>query len=108
MRLLRVLSVIWCITHASAASVTLTVSNSGSALTDFQQKFTLAAFGTLGGNFNTMRVYAGGTCCSQTPLPQWIEDPTVSTNAVVWVKIPSLTNNMLLTVIDGNSTRLVW
>jgi hypothetical protein len=101
MRLLRALLVIFAITDCIAQSsyVTLIVTNSGPPLTNFQLKFTLTAFGTLSGNFNSMRVYVEG---QQTPVPQWIEDPTVSTNAVVWVKVPSLTNNMVLTVTDGN------
>lgn len=102
MWLLRVLLVISSITACITQNsyVTLTVTNSGPPLTNFQLKFTLNAFGTLSGNFNRMRVYVEG---QQTPVPQWIEDPTAVTTAVVWVKIPNVVNNMILTVTDGNS-----
>jgi hypothetical protein len=81
------------------SSVTLTVTNSGPALTNFQLKFTLTAFGTLSRNFNTLRVYVAG---QQAPVPHWIENATAVTTAEVWVKIPSLVNGMILTVTDDN------
>ena len=80
----------------------ITISNSGSALTDCQINVTVSYVSSMQSNFNDIRFTdVGGNI-----LPYWIESKTDSTSANVWIKVSSILASPSTTTIYlyyGNS-----
>jgi hypothetical protein len=74
--------------------VPVTITNSGSALTDFQvavtiNTATLVTAGKMNSAGNDIR-FTDGDCC--TPLPYWIESGINTATTKIWVRVPSIPN----------------
>ncbi len=67
----------------------ITVSNSGSSLTDYQVNLTVAYDSDMQTDFDDLRFT---TSDGITELNYWLESKTDSTTAKIWVKIPTLVN----------------
>lgn len=79
---------------------TVTLSNSGEALTDYAINFTLNYKSSYGSTFQDLRFYNEAT---NTVLSHWYESVTNGTSVDVWLKIPSFTNGTRIKVSTGNS-----
>jgi prepilin-type N-terminal cleavage/methylation domain-containing protein len=80
---------------------TVTVSNSGSTLTDYQVKLSVTYDSDMQSDFDDLRF----STASGTILNYWIESYTASTSAVVWVKVPTIANPSTdITMYYGNGS----
>src|ERR1035437_2817591 len=77
--------------------VPITVTNSGTGVTNYQQKMTLSFVSNhMNSDFSDIRFTASdGT----TLLYYWVESYIASTSAIVWVKVPSIAANPTTTTI---------
>lgn len=80
---------------------TLNVNNTGGTLTDFVVNFNLNYKNAFATNFQDLRFYDSGT---NTLLSHWYETVVNSSNANVWLRIPSLVNGMKVGITVGNSS----
>lgn len=84
-----------------AIPTTITLSNSGQALTNFAVNFTLNYKSSYGTTFQDLRFYDEAT---NTLLSHWYESVTNGTSANVWLKLPTFTNGTRIKVSTGNSS----
>jgi len=80
---------------------TITISNSGSSLTDFVVNFSLGYKASYATNFQDLRFYDETT---GTLLSHWYESVSNSSSANVWLKVPTLTNGRRIKVTTGNAS----
>lgn len=80
---------------------TLNVYNTGGPLTDFVVNYTLNYKNAFAANFQDLRFYDTTT---NTLLTHWYESVVNSSNANVWLRIPSLVNGMKVGITVGNSS----
>ena len=82
----------------------VTISNSGSLLTDFQVRVNVSYDSDMRSDFGDLRFTASdGT----TLLNYWVESYVASSSAVVWVKVPSIPGgNSTIYMYYGNPTAL--
>jgi len=76
----------------------VTITNTGSALSDYQVKIILPYDADMKSDFSDIRFT---TDDGATEIPYWIESKTDSVEAVVWVKVPSIT-------ASGNTTIYIY
>lgn len=94
----------------------VTITNTGSAQTDYQVKLSITYDSDMNADFSDLRF----TNSSGTVLPYWVETKTDSTSATVWVKVDSLGGNTTTdiymyygnasatTASDGNNVFLLF
>jgi hypothetical protein len=85
----------------SKSSTTITLNNSGSALTDHVINFSLAYNASYATNFQDLRFRDETT---GTILQHWYESVSNSSSANVWLKVPTLTNGRRINVTTGNAS----
>jgi len=80
----------------------VSITNSGSALTNYQVKLTVAYDSDMQADFDDLRfTSSNGT----TELSYWLESKTNSSTATIWVKIPSLASGSnTIYVYYGNAS----
>lgn len=80
---------------------TVTLSNSGGALTNHVVNFTLSYKSSYSNNFQDLRFYNES---NNTLLSHWYETVSNNTSANVWLAIPSLPNGTRIKVSTGNTS----
>ena len=78
----------------------ITISNSVSEnLTDYQIKLNVSYDPDMNADFSDLRfTYYNSTIQKETKIPYWIEEYTESTNATIWIKVPSIPANTTATI----------
>lgn len=84
----------------SKSPTTITLNNSGTALTDYVINFSLGYKASYAANFQDLRFRDQST---GTILSHWYESVTNSSSANVWLKVPTFTNGRIINVLTGNS-----
>lgn len=79
----------------------MNLNNNGAALTDWPVKITLPYKASYAANFQNIRFVERST---GTFINHWFESVVDSTTAVVWIKVPTLTNGMVIDVYTGYSS----
>ena len=95
----------WASTYAAwSKRQAVTITNSGSAQTDYQVRLSISYASAMNADFSDIRF----TNNAGTALPYWVQTETNSTSATVWVKVDSLaastTTNIYMYYGDSAAT----